>query len=82
MSMFTTPVKTINTNFDIKSLERQLRNNLFSAKRMGIESRGDYYYKVNFDFAEISNELLEYTKPFLVELGMEEDLDIDMWGNF
>ncbi len=80
--MFTTPVKTINTNFDIKSLERQLRNNLYSSKRIGIESRGDYYYKVNFDFAEISNELLEYTKPFLDELGVDGELSIDMWGNF
>ena len=53
-----------------------------TADKGGIESRKDYYYKVNFDFANISEKLLEYSKPFLSELGMKDEIEIDMWGNY
>lgn len=80
--MFTTPVRTVDTKFNINELESLIKNNLSKSIKMGIESRGDYYYKINFDFANISHKLLKYTKPFLDELGVDGELSIDMWGNY
>ena len=80
--MFTTPVKIINADFDIKEIEKSLKKNLHKADIVGIESRDDYYYKVNFDFANISEKLIEYSKSFLTELGMNDELEIDVWGNY
>jgi hypothetical protein len=80
--MFTTPVKIINADFNLKDIEIKLKKNLHKADKVGIESRKDYYYKVNFDFANISEKLLEYSKPFLSELGMKDEIEIDMWGNY
>ena len=76
--MFTTPVKIINADFDIKEIEKSLKKNLHKADIVGIESRDDYYYKVNFDFANISEKLIEYSKSFLTELGMNDELEIDV----
>tara|TARA_X000001316_G_C922259_1_gene37253 strand:- start:1297 stop:1818 length:522 start_codon:yes stop_codon:yes gene_type:complete len=80
--MFTTPTKIINSDFDLEFIESSLRNHLPKAVKMGIESRGDYYYKVNYDFANLSDKLIEYSKTYLSELGLDEDIEIDVWGNF
>jgi len=78
MLMFTTPTKTLNVNFDLDKIKSQFLEHLPHATEMG----EDNYLKINYDFADLNEELKHVVYNFLFELGYDGDYEIQSWGNY